>query len=105
MSGEATLYFTVDRGKSFTPLHATDAGAELPQLPVLAVAYDPADASGATFYVGNTAGVFRTSDGGHTFARYGEGLPTVPVTEIFVSKHGGLVRIGTWGRGVWELAY
>jgi photosystem II stability/assembly factor-like uncharacterized protein len=53
--------------------------------------------------VGNLAGVYRTTDGGRSWKRFGEGLPTVPVMQLFVAKRGDLVRVGTWGRGMWEL--
>jgi hypothetical protein len=95
-----TLFVTRDRGKTFAPLHG-DRG-DLPWASVFAIAYDPRDATGGTIYVASGAGVYRTTDGGRAWARYGVGLPYVPVTDLFVSKGGDLLRAATWGRGVWE---
>jgi hypothetical protein len=96
------LFMTRDRGKTFAPLHGEGSSA-LPNLRVFTIAYDPTDTSANTIYVGNSNGLWRTTDGGSTWARFGEGLPQVPVTSLFVSKRGDLLRLGTWGRGVWQL--
>ncbi|HTA94037.1 MAG TPA: hypothetical protein VK745_30875, partial [Polyangiaceae bacterium] len=47
--------------------------------------------------------VYRTTDGGNTWARFGTGLPRVAVTGMFVARDGSLVRVSTKGRGVWEI--
>src|SRR5690348_4368147 len=37
--------------------------------------------------------LFRSTDGGNTFAPYGNGLPAVRVTDIQISRNGSLLRI------------
>jgi hypothetical protein len=48
-------------------------------------------------------GVYRTTDGGANWAPYGNGLPTVRVSDIYMPPDGSFTRIATYGRGVWEL--
>src|SRR6185436_10799314 len=65
------------------------------------VRFDPTNPS--TIYVGNDVGVYRTTDGGRTWRRYGQALPRVRVRDLFVARDGSLLRISTEGRGLWEL--
>jgi photosystem II stability/assembly factor-like uncharacterized protein len=47
--------------------------------------------------------VYVSTDGGSTWSPAGTGLPNVWVHDLVVSLDGSLVRIGTRGRGIWEL--
>ena len=89
------LFATSDRGRTFRPLLG------LPNVPVEVVKYDPRDAQ--TIYAGTEIGVYRSQDGGATWARFGEGLPMVRVTDLFIAKNSTLLRVSTFGRGVWEI--
>ena len=89
------LFATPDRGRTFRPLLG------LPNVPVEVVKYDPGDAQ--TIYAGTEIGVYRSQDGGATWARFGEGLPMVRVTDMFIAKNSTLLRVSTFGRGVWEI--
>ena len=48
-------------------------------------------------------GVYRTTDGGQTWRRFGAGMPMVRVTDLFIGQAGNLLRVATYGRGAWEL--
>jgi hypothetical protein len=48
-------------------------------------------------------GVYLSMDGGGTWAPYGQGMPMVRVTKLYISKDGQLVRAATFGRGIWEI--
>ncbi len=48
-------------------------------------------------------GVYLSLDGGGTWAPYGQGMPMVRVTKLYISKDGQLVRAATFGRGIWEI--
>jgi hypothetical protein len=102
---EATghLFKTQNRGVTWTPMHGDGGGSDLPNVGVTVVRYDPGDASGSTVYVGTEIGVYRSTDGGSTWQRYGAGLPHVRVTDLYVSLDSTLVRISTFGRGLWEV--
>ena len=97
------LFITDNRGATFLPLHGNGTGQDLPNVPINVVRYDTADTSNQTLFVGTLLGVYRTTDRGNTWRRYGVGLPLAAVTDMFVGKTGGIVRVGTYGRGVWEI--
>ena len=97
------LYVTHDRGATWQPFQGNGTGADLPGVGVQVVRYDPSDTSNNTIYVGTDIGVYRTTDGGNTWPRFGGGLPHVAVTDLSVSRDGSLVRISTNGRSLWEI--
>ena len=76
----------------------------LPDLPVNRLYVDPRDVTGKTLYAATHAGIYRTVNGGTSWAPYGKGLPTVRVSDIYMPPDGGLIRVATYGRGIWELA-
>jgi photosystem II stability/assembly factor-like uncharacterized protein len=92
----ARLQKTTNAGVSFTRI---DAG--LPPFPVHVVRVDPGDP--ATLYAGTDVGLFRSSDGGASWARFGTGLPAVSVWDVAILKDGSMLRVATHGRGFYEL--
>ena len=97
------LFKTTDRGITWTPFHGNGTGFDLPNVPIYVVKYDPSDTTDQTIWVGTEIGVYRTTDGGATWGPYGIGLPQVRVTDIQIANNGSLVRVSTYGRGVWEI--
>jgi len=55
-------------------------------------------------YVGSDLGLYRSKNKGLTFQRWGYGLPLVSVTDIWIAADGSMYRVGTYGRGVWQLS-
>jgi photosystem II stability/assembly factor-like uncharacterized protein len=96
------LFLTVDGGHTWRPF-GTSGPNRLPNVPVQVVKFDPADSSDRTIYVGTDLGVYRTTDQGANWDRFGVGFPFVRVTDLFIAKNGSLLRAATFGRGVWEL--
>ncbi len=119
-----TVYVTVPgfSGNGFSVPHvyrSTDAGAHwtvisanLPNAPANALVVDPNDAN--TVYVGMDTGVYVTSavtrcTSQDCWGVLGTGLPNAPVTTL-VAGAGvptgdgrlGMLRVGTYGRGVWQ---
>lgn len=80
----------------------TGAGTGLPDVPVTRLAMDPTDATGNSVYAGTWIGMYKTTNGGASWAPFGQGLPQVRITDIFVAPDGSFIRVGTYGRGVWE---
>ena len=76
----------------------------LPDLPVTRVYFDPRDPARNTIYAATHVGIYRSTDNGDNWAPYGNGLPTVRVNDIWMPPDGSLIRLGTYGRGVWELS-
>jgi photosystem II stability/assembly factor-like uncharacterized protein len=93
------LFKTTDRGQTWQPVNG---GGTLPNVPAVAVRFDPGDASGMTVYVGTDVGLYVTRDGGASFSRP-PGLPLVRVDDICVSPASRNMKIATFGRGFWQL--
>ncbi len=80
----------------------TSASNGLPDVPVNAFAVDPFNPS--YLYAGTDIGVFSSTDGGANWSAYGSGLPRVAVFDLNIQKTAHKIRIGTHGRGAWEIA-
>jgi len=70
-------------------------------VPVHMVKVDPIDHT--TVYAGTDLGLYRSIDSGTSWTRFGSGLPLVSVRDIYIAPDGTFMRIGTHGRGVWEM--
>jgi hypothetical protein len=97
------LFLTQDRGTTWAPFHGNGLGQDLPNIPIQVVRYDPGDLSNNTIYAGTDLGLYRSTDGGQSWQRYGYGLPLVAVYDVYIAKNQSLLRIGTYGRGLWEI--
>jgi autotransporter-associated beta strand protein len=96
-SGSTRIWKTTNAGASWTSL----MGSGLPNVPTSAVALD---ATGSTIYVGNDQGVYRSIDGGATWSEFGNGLPNAIVSSLVVNSTLGVVAVGLYGRGIWEIS-
>ena len=100
------IFKTINRGSSpWADVSGTGADG-LPDLPLLAIAIDPAtNTAPRTIIVGGDGGVFQTTDDGVSWQVLGLGLPTVEVTAVALdsSVSPSLLRIGTYGRSSFEL--
>lgn len=111
-----TIYATI-QGFGAPHLYlSTDGGADwmnitknLPDLPLNDVLVDPNDAS--VVYVASDGGVFATNNvancelsGGQCWNVLGTGLPLAPAVRLAATgAGGGLLRVGTYGRGIWQV--
>jgi len=71
-------------------------------IPVNSITIDPVVRT--SLYAATHLGVYRSTDSGSTWERFGAWMPLVNVTDIAVSANGNQVRAATFGRSVWELA-
>ncbi|MCL1893558.1 MAG: hypothetical protein FWG02_04895 [Holophagaceae bacterium] len=70
-------------------------------IPVHVVKVDPFDNN--VVYAGTDVGLYRSSDQGNTWVRFGDGFPLVAVRDIYIAPDGSFMRVGTHGRGIWEM--
>jgi len=76
----------------------------LPDIPVLRLLVDRGDSSGQTVLAATDIGIFRTTDGGASWASFNLGtIPPVPVFDI-EQNLSGVIFAGTFGRGAFKLA-
>lgn len=101
-AGLERVFLSPDGGATWTPISRTGQPNGLPDFPVLDLEQDPVNPG--TLWAATYIGVYRTDDGGQRWYRYGTGLPNVIVTDIDFALAGTLLRAGTFGRGVWEIA-
>lgn len=101
--GVPHLYLSTNGGASWTNITKN-----LPDLPLNDVMVDPNDAS--VVYAASDGGVFVTQNvtncelsGGQCWNILGTGLPLAPAVKLSsTAMNGGLLRVGTYGRGIWQ---
>jgi uncharacterized protein (TIGR03437 family) len=91
------VYRSTDRGATWTNITGN-----LPVLPVNDIMVDPDLPN--TLYIASDAAVMVTTDGGNSWSSLGNGLPHVVVHSLAFSRQARVLRAGTHGRSVWELA-
>jgi photosystem II stability/assembly factor-like uncharacterized protein len=95
-SGTSGIMRSTDGGRTFAP-----SGSGLPSHNTQAIRFDPTDPD--VVFAGTDIGLYRSVDAGVTWSRV-EGLPAASVHDIKVLPDGSMLRVGTYGRGIWELA-
>jgi photosystem II stability/assembly factor-like uncharacterized protein len=94
------LWKSTDFGTTWTILDGEGSGFPA-GVAVNSIVTDPND--GATLYAGTHLGVYRSSDAGATWSRFGAGMPLVNVMDFYVAPNSARMRAATFGRGFWEL--
>lgn len=94
------LWKSTNGGLTWTAIDGAASGFPA-GIPVHCVVPDPV--TPGMVYAGTDFGVYQTTNGGTSWARFGSGLPMVSVRDIYVAPDSSFLRIGTHGRGVWEI--
>jgi len=95
------LWRTTDAGQTWTSIVGSDPAHQLPNVQVYVAKYDPITAT--TIYAGTQLGVYITIDDGATWNRMGDDFPMVPARDMYIAKNQDFIRVGTYGRGMWEI--
>jgi PKD repeat protein len=99
-STKTHLWKSTNGGASFTAIDSSASG--FPNgVPVNSIQADPTD--GQYLYAATHLGVYRSTNGGTSWTRFGSGMPLVNVTDLYIAPDASLVRAATFGRSVWEL--
>jgi hypothetical protein len=81
----------------------TNITGNLPDVPVNDIVLDPNDNTNNTIYVATDVGVFGTTNGGTSWSVLASGLPHVECTSLKLDNTARVLRVGTHGRGAWDL--
>jgi len=97
------IWKSIDGGLTFTAVDGTAANPNGFPFGVMVhcVKVDPLD--NQVVYAGTEIGLYYTQNGGQTWERYGTGLPMVNIYDIYIAPNGSFMRVGTHGRGIWEM--
>lgn len=96
----AHLWKSTNGGTTFTAIDG--AGSGFPAgVPVNEVTTDPGASN--VVYAATHLGVYKSTDSGATWTRFGTGLPLVNTTDFYISPASDKMRVSTFGRGFWEL--
>jgi photosystem II stability/assembly factor-like uncharacterized protein len=102
-AGVAHLWKSTNFGANWARIDGSPTPNGFPTgVPVNAVRTDPVSPN--IVYAATHLGVYRSTDGGTNWVRYGSGMPLVEVTDFYIAPDNSLVRASTFGRGYWELA-
>jgi uncharacterized protein (TIGR03382 family) len=97
-AGAGHLWKTTNFGTTWTQM---DGNGLPPGIPINLTKSDPQAPN--IIFAATHLGVYRSTDGGASWARFGAGMPFVNVMDLYISPDGSLVRAATFGRGIWEL--
>lgn len=97
--GISHLFRSTDAGANWVDASGQFAALSLPDVPTSAAAIS--DIDGDIAYAGTDVGVFRTTDGGVTWAAFQDGLPRSPVVELRYNRRYDRLFAATMGRGVY----
>lgn len=95
-SSSEPVLLSTNAGTSFTNI-----SVGLPAIAARSIVVDDFPSEGV--YVGMNIGVYYKNIANPTWVLFGTGLPQVAVNEVELSKVGGKLRVGTYGRGFWEI--
>ncbi len=89
------VFYSTNGGTNWANL-----SGNLPNLPANALAWT--EGPPVRLFVGMDVGVYYADAGTNAWTLYADSLPAVVINDLEVLNGAGLLRVGTWGRGIWE---
>jgi photosystem II stability/assembly factor-like uncharacterized protein len=74
----------------------------LPNVPINCIVYDASSGTNNGIYIGTDIGVFYRNNTLGDWIPFSNNLPVVEITDLEIHDALGLLRAGTYGRGIWE---
>jgi hypothetical protein len=96
-SGNKVIRSSVDGHGTF---RWENVSSSLPNVPATAIVAVPGEHN--PVYLGSETGVYYRDDTVDDWIPFSEGLPVVKISDLAVDTSTGVLRAGTFGRGVWE---
>jgi photosystem II stability/assembly factor-like uncharacterized protein len=90
---------TTDYGATWTGIASTNNGFD--NVPTKVVYVDSTD---GYIYAGTYSGVYRSTDNGASWSKFGTGLPNAVVDDIAIQYSTHELRVATHGRGIWQIS-
>lgn len=97
LTGAARVLMTTDYG---TTWNAIASAADFADVPTKVIGVD---STSGYIYAGTYWGVYRSTDNGSTWSKFGSGLPDAVVDDIAIQYSTHTLRVGTHGRGAWQV--
>jgi hypothetical protein len=91
------VYKSIDGGLTWTNITGTGIPNDIS---VTSICYEKNTSEG--LYIGTNVGVFYKNTSMAAWIYFGIGLPNAPITDVQISYAAKKIRVGTYGRGIWE---
>ncbi len=92
------VWYTSDGGTNWT-----NVTGSLPNVPINCIVFDDNNGNPAgAVYIGTDIGVFYRDNNLGDWIPFSNGLPVVEITDLEIHEAEGLLRAGTYGRGIWQ---
>ena len=88
---------------TYRPTLQANASAGLPAVPISKLIVSTRDMN--TLHAATWIGVYETTNGGTSWHLFGQGLPVVTVSDLYMPTDASYLRVSTYGRGVWETRF
>lgn len=99
-SDNVKIYHSQNGGQRWTNISGS-----LPNIPVNCILFGAnSPASNDALYIGTDIGVFYRDNSLGDWVPFSTGLPMAEVTDLELNESSGIIRAGTYGRGMWQTA-
>ena len=79
-----------------------DISGGIPDVPVLTVEFHNTGLNDEALYIGTDIGVFHRNNSLGEWIYFSNGLPVIPVTDLYINTTNSTLAAGTYGRGLWR---